>query len=89
MCISTTSSGFKGGLNLANAIDIPANEKQAMQNLNERLAPYLDKVRSLEKASADLEYKIHQFLESKASPKAHNYSVYFATIRDLQAKVGS
>ncbi|KAG7317447.1 hypothetical protein KOW79_019745 [Hemibagrus wyckioides] len=89
VCISTTSSGFKGGLNLASAIDIPANEKQAMQNLNERLASYLDKVRSLEKANADLEYKIHQFLESKASPKARNYSVYFATIRDLQAKIQS
>lgn len=83
MHISTTSLADRGGLNLSDASDSSANEKLTMQNLNEHLASYL------EKANADLELKICQFLDIKSSPQACDNSAYFATISDLQTKVES
>ncbi|XP_041673355.1 keratin, type I cytoskeletal 13-like [Cheilinus undulatus] len=68
-------------------LDITANEKMAMQNLNDRLASYLEKVRKLEAANAELELKIREFLEKKASPSSRDYSAYYATIAELQGKI--
>ncbi|XP_056597885.1 keratin, type I cytoskeletal 13-like [Triplophysa dalaica] len=84
---SAGGAGYGGGFNLADAMDVTTNEKATMQNLNDRLASYLENVRILEKVNTDVELKIRQFLDSKTSPTSRDYSAYYATISDLQTKI--
>ena len=59
-----------------------------MQNLNDRLATYLDKVRALEEANRDLEVKIRDWYQRQRPTEIKDYSPYFKTIEDLKSKVG-
>lgn len=67
------------------------NEKVAMQNLNDRLALYLNHVSSLEEANTDLEKKIEGWYEKCGPGKGrrldHDCSRYFPVIEDLKRQV--
>ncbi|XP_063315280.1 keratin, type I cytoskeletal 47 kDa-like isoform X8 [Pelobates fuscus] len=79
---SSSSSGFGG---------YPGNDKQTMQNLNDRLSNYLEKVRALVAANGELEIKIREWYEKRlaggASASGKDYSKYFEIIQDLRNKI--
>ncbi|KAM6163592.1 keratin, type I cytoskeletal 24-like [Rhynchocyon petersi] len=73
---------------------LSGSEKQTMQNLNDRLASYLDKVRALEEANADLESKIKEWYEkfgpgSGDDGSGRDYSKYYAIIGDLRKQIAT
>lgn len=84
-------SGFGGGFDVVAGGDVgllSGNEKITMQNLNDRLANYLDKVRALEEANTDLEIKIRDWHQKQApTSPGRDYSQYYKTIEDLRDKV--
>ncbi|XP_013801844.1 keratin, type I cytoskeletal 19 [Apteryx mantelli] len=87
---SSFSGGFGGGyggcLGSGDGL-LSGNEKTTMQNLNDRLASYLDKVRALEEANSDLEIKIRDWYQKQGPGPARDYSPYYKTIEDLREKI--
>ncbi|NXJ83744.1 K1C19 protein, partial [Trogon melanurus] len=86
-------AGFGGGFELGGGFGggdglLSGNEKITMQNLNDRLASYLDKVRALEEANSDLEVKIRDWYQKQApTSPARDYSNYYKIIEDLRDKI--
>ncbi|KAM5135066.1 keratin, type I cytoskeletal 19-like [Mantella aurantiaca] len=64
-----------------------ANEKETMRILNDRLATYLEKVRSLEEDNAHLEKKIREWYDKNHPQMLPDFSHYFAEMEELQMKV--
>ncbi|XP_007518265.2 keratin, type I cytoskeletal 18 [Erinaceus europaeus] len=61
-------------------------EKETMQDLNDRLASYLERVRSLEIDNRKLESKIREYLEKKG-PQVRDWGHYIKSIEDLKAQI--
>ncbi|XP_019362022.1 PREDICTED: keratin, type I cytoskeletal 14-like isoform X3 [Gavialis gangeticus] len=59
------------------------NEKMTMQNLNERLASYLDKVRCLEEDNLQLECLIREWYQRHGPQDGKDYTHYYGPIEDL------
>uniref|UniRef100_A0A8B9CEI4 Keratin, type I cytoskeletal 19 n=1 Tax=Anser brachyrhynchus TaxID=132585 RepID=A0A8B9CEI4_9AVES len=78
--------GYGGGLGSGDGL-LSGNEKTTMQNLNDRLASYLEKVRALEEANSDLETKIRDWYQKQGPSPARDYSPYHKTIEDLRDKI--
>ncbi|XP_015998165.1 keratin, type I cytoskeletal 18 [Rousettus aegyptiacus] len=77
------AAGMAGGLAGIGGIQ---TEKETMQSLNDRLASYLERVRSLEADNRRLESKIREHLEKKG-PQVRDWGHYFKTIEDLRAQI--
>ncbi|XP_037545613.1 keratin, type I cytoskeletal 13 [Nematolebias whitei] len=88
--VSSSQMSYGPFLGLGNTegldLHVDANEKTTLQNLNDRLASYLEKVHKLEKENQRLEKQIREWYESKTVVTL-DYSHYFATIQELQDKI--
>ncbi|NXO87578.1 K1C20 protein, partial [Sitta europaea] len=91
---TSTSSGpaLGGSLQLSvtgSDVLLTGNEKSTMQNLNDRLAAYLERVRALEKSNSLIEGQIREWYEKNTRNKGQDYSSYFKTIEELRNQISA
>ncbi|XP_034717504.1 keratin, type I cytoskeletal 19-like [Etheostoma cragini] len=86
--ISQSAFSSSGSLSSYGETAVINNEKVTMQNLNDRLSSYLDKVRLLESANRKLELQIKEFYEKKVTVSS-DYTNFFTTIAELRAQIMS
>ncbi|KAL7860133.1 hypothetical protein SRHO_G00152800 [Serrasalmus rhombeus] len=80
-------SVLQEGLYGSTVVEVGAgSEKVTMQNLNNRLASYLEKVRTLEHENSKLELQISEVLE-KRGPELHDYSRFKAIVTQLRKEI--
>ncbi|KAK5900075.1 hypothetical protein CesoFtcFv8_009486 [Champsocephalus esox] len=90
--VSYASNGLGAGFDLGcalgggSSVGICGSEKQTMQNLNDRLGSYLQKVRALESANAQLERQIREWM-AKQAPCVRDYSKFEQIVEDLRIKI--
>ncbi|KAM7418414.1 hypothetical protein PAMA_015845 [Pampus argenteus] len=82
------SSALGGGGGSYGSVAVAVSDKVTMQNLNDRLASYLEKVRFLESANAKLELQIREWY-AKQTPTVRDYSRYEGVIADLRLKISA
>ncbi|XP_034717572.1 keratin 98 isoform X4 [Etheostoma cragini] len=77
-----------GSFNMSDGLDlhVGANEKATMQNLNNRLGSYLEKVHILGTENNRLDKQIREWYQSR-TVICHDYTKYFAIIDDLKDKI--
>ncbi|XP_041742853.1 keratin, type I cytoskeletal 18-like [Coregonus clupeaformis] len=84
--VSHDLNGVPVTLNLNGQLGNHANEKEALQGLNNRLATYLDKVRSLETSNADLELRIKKIMIERI-PKGHDFQTMMTQAHQVEEEV--
>lgn len=65
----------------------PADDKETMKGLNDRLGEYLSKVRLLEDSNNQLEEQIKEALMRKGAESGRDWSAYEKIITDLRNQV--
>uniref|UniRef100_H0XN92 IF rod domain-containing protein n=1 Tax=Otolemur garnettii TaxID=30611 RepID=H0XN92_OTOGA len=93
VCEGTGASGFRISMSRSTSLGVgsPGAWPRGwpgvwMQELKDRLASYLDRVRNLETDNLRLESKIGEHLEKKG-PWVRDWVHYFKTIEDLRAQI--
>ncbi|XP_078063709.1 keratin, type I cytoskeletal 19-like [Mustelus asterias] len=79
-------AGFGAGSSSFMVGGLGGNEKDTMQNLNNRMSVYMEQVRSLEQANMNLEKEIREFASSR-SFECFDWSIYDSTIKPLQQQI--
>uniref|UniRef100_A0A8C4TIE1 IF rod domain-containing protein n=1 Tax=Erpetoichthys calabaricus TaxID=27687 RepID=A0A8C4TIE1_ERPCA len=79
-----SSGGFWSSSSIS-GVPFLLNEKQQMQSLNDRLATYLDKVRTLETTNKDLENKLKNFRMSKVVSR--DFTLYQEQLQPLRDQI--